>query len=89
MRIIIFSFIVLISCINNKESKNTSNKTITETPPIIAPFNDLDTLSTNDWWNRDPNPIINLNVERKDVVAFGLYTISNNTLKLTAQLFPL
>jgi len=92
MRIIIFSFIVLISCTNNKESKNINNKTlfpISETPPIIAPFKNLDTLSTNDWWNRGPNPIINLKVDRKDVVAFGIYTVSNNTLKLSAQLFPL
>jgi len=56
---------------------------------IKAPFLSLDTLSTNDWWNRGPNPIINLKVDRKDVVAFGIYTVSNNTLKLSAQLFPL
>ena len=92
MRIIIFSFILLISCTNNKESKNTNNKTllpISSTSPIIAPFKNLDTLATNDWWNKSPNPIINLKVDRKDVVAFGMYTVSNNTLKLTAQLFPL
>ncbi len=87
MRIIIFCFILLISC--TKNTSNTPLFSIESTPPIIAPFNDLDTLATNDWWNRDPNPIINLKVDRKDVVAFGLYTVSNHTLKLTAQLFPL
>ena len=58
-------------------------------PKVVAPFTDLDTLSTNDWWNRADNPIINLKVERKDVIAFGIYTVSKNTLKLTAQMYPL
>ena len=56
---------------------------------IKSPFSNLDTLSTNDWWNRDNNPIINLKVERDQVIAFGIYTVSKNVLKLTAQLFPL
>ena len=30
-----------------------------------------------------------LDVPRDQVVAFGMYTIANNTLKLSAQLFPL
>ena len=54
---------------------------------IKSPFSNLDTLSTNDWWNRDNNPIINLKVERDQVIAFGIYTVSKNVLKLTAQLF--
>ena len=58
-------------------------------PPVKAPFVDLDTLATNDWWNRAPNEIINLKVARDSVVAFGLYTVQNATLKLSAQLFPL
>ncbi|WP_297791866.1 hypothetical protein [uncultured Eudoraea sp.] len=57
--------------------------------PLTAPFKDLDTLATNDWWNRESNPIINLKVNRDSVVAFGLYTVHNNTLKLTGQLYPL
>ncbi len=56
---------------------------------IKAPFEDLDTLCTNEWWNRAENPIINLNVNRDSVIAFGMYTVSNNTLKLSAQFFPL
>ena len=56
---------------------------------VKSPFSGLDLLATNDWWNRGNNEIIDLKVERKDVIAFGIYTLSNNTLKLTAQLFPL
>ncbi len=57
--------------------------------PKTAPFSDIDTLAINDWWNRAENPIIDLKVDRDSVVAFGLYTVSNNTLKLSAQLYPL
>ncbi len=57
--------------------------------PVLAPFTDLDTICTNDWWNRAPNPIHDVKVERDQVVAFGLYTVMNNTLKLSAQLYPL
>lgn len=67
---------------------NCSNEKKT-TQPLVAPFTGLDTLATNDWWNRGPNKIINLKVAREDVIAFGIYTVHNNTLKLTAQLFPL
>lgn len=58
-------------------------------PPVLAPFSGIDTLATNDWWNRGESVIVNIKVPREDVVAFGLYTVSNNTLKLSAQLFPL
>ena len=56
---------------------------------IASPFADLDVLATNDWWNRPDNPIIDLKVDRDNVIGFGIYTLSNNILKLTAQLFPL
>ena len=56
---------------------------------IKSPFSNLDTLATNDWWNIPKNPIINLKVNRDQVIAFGIYTLSNKTLKLSAQLFPL
>jgi hypothetical protein len=58
-------------------------------PPIVSPFKNLDSLATNDWWNRKPNKILNLHVSRDSVVAFGMYTVSNKTLKLSAQLYPL
>ncbi len=58
-------------------------------PPVLSPFGELDTICTNDWWNRAPNPIIDVKVPRDQVVAFGIYTVSNKTLKLSAQLYPL
>ena len=66
-----------------------SGQDATMTPPVIAPFEDLDTIATNDWWNRGPNPIIDVDVDRDDVICFGMYTVSNGVLKMTAQLFPL
>ena len=71
-------FLATISCQSKKKSKY-----------ILAPFTELDTLSTNDWWNRKTSPIISMKVPRDQVIAFGIYTTSNNTLKLSAQLFPL
>ena len=56
---------------------------------LKAPFTKIDTLSTNDWWNRGVSKIIDMKVDRDKVIAFGIYTTSNNTLKLSAQLFPL
>lgn len=58
-------------------------------PPVLAPFSEVDSLATNDWWNRPDNAIINLKVDRDSVVAFGIYTVANGVLKMTAQLFPL
>ncbi|NND08090.1 MAG: metallophosphoesterase [Saprospiraceae bacterium] len=58
-------------------------------PPVAAPFEDLDTLAVNDWWNRALSKIVDLRVNRDSVVAFGMYTVSDHTLKLTAQLYPL
>ena len=78
---IIFLLLVLVSAC--KESKKEL------APLVVAPFEDVDTLAINDWWNREANPIINLKVARDSVVAFGIYTVSNNTLKLSAQLYPL
>jgi len=59
-------------------------------PPVKALFaKGEDSLCVNDWWNRTTNEIINLKVPRDQVVAFGLYTVANRTLKLSAQLYPL
>lgn len=73
--------LTLIGC-NEKIEKE-------KTPLVIAPFSNVDTLAINDWWNRSDNPIINLKVPRDSVIAFGIYTVSNSTLKLSAQLYPL
>jgi PhoD-like phosphatase len=58
-------------------------------PPVRAPFERLDSLCTNDWWNREPSPIVETRVPRDEVIAFGIYTTSAGSLKLSAQLFPL
>jgi hypothetical protein len=57
--------------------------------PTPAPFEGLDTIATNDWWNRGENSIIDVDVSRDSVFAFGIYTVSKNVLKMSAQLFPL
>ena len=57
--------------------------------PLPAPFEGLDTLCVNDWWEREPSPIVNLRVPRDEVIAFGIYTAHAGVLKLSAQLFPL
>ncbi|MDC0937211.1 hypothetical protein OAS39_13080, partial [Pirellulales bacterium] len=57
--------------------------------PVRAPFEKLDTFCVNDWWNRRPSPIMDLRPPREEVIAFALYTVSNNTLKLSAQFYPL
>lgn len=74
--------LITIACSGKKEQAEM-------TAPVVAPFEELDTLATNDWWNRSSNPIIDMRVERKDVIAFGIYTVSNEILKLSAQLYPL
>jgi hypothetical protein len=56
---------------------------------VRAPFSGEDSLCVNDWWNRKRSEIIELSVPRDEVVAFGIYTVSHETLKLSAQLFPL
>lgn len=71
------------------QSCQTGQSPASDIPPVAAPFSGIDTLATNDWWNRGNSDIINLKVERDEVIAFGMYTLANNTLKLTAQLFPL
>ncbi len=76
---------LLVGC-SSVSTDNTSNHLV---PPVIAPFEGLDTLAINDWWNRPESIIANMKVERDQVVAFGMYTVANNTLKLSAQLYPL
>ncbi|MDB4286666.1 hypothetical protein N9907_01390, partial [bacterium] len=61
-------------------------------------FPNLDGRATGEWWKKDtqaegkrkkPRKMIDLNVPREDVIGFAVYTVANDTLKLTAQLFPL
>lgn len=64
-------------------------------PPVKAPFKDIDSYCTNDWWNHakaikdSPTKILNVDVSRDQVVCFGIYTTQNKVMKMTAQLFPL
>ena len=81
---ILLSYLLLNSC--SQKSPQSSEQM---SPLVKAPFEKLDTIATNDWWNRKPNPIIDVNVAREDVIAFGIYTVSDRVLKLSAQLFPL
>ena len=50
----ITSVFVFYGCINQeiKEKKTSS------TPPLIAPFEGVDSIAINDWWNRKPNILI-------------------------------
>ena len=58
--------------------------------PVKAPFaKGEDALCVNDWWKRPANQIIDLKVPRDQVVCFGIYTVHNRILKLSAQLYPL
>ena len=81
-----FLFILLFFVTACTEPVSDTKKML---PLVVAPFEGLDTIATNDWWNRAANPIIDVKVPREEVIAFGIYTVSNNTLKLSAQLFPL
>ncbi len=59
-------------------------------PPVRAPFEKgEDSLCVNDWWNRKKSAIIDLKVPRDQVVGFGIYTVHDRVLKLSAQLYPL
>jgi len=57
-KIIFLFFTLLVGCVNNKKF-------------IKSPFGKLDTLSTNDWWNRSDNPIVDLKVDRDDVIGWS------------------
>jgi hypothetical protein len=84
-----FLLLVWLGIACQPSSSSSSSENPTQTPPVMAPFEELDTLATNDWWQRGGNPIFDLKVERDQVIAFGIYTVANGSLKLSAQLFPL
>ena len=73
MRVLACSWIILIivifdSC-NACKTNTKSEKSLA--PPVRAPFKGLDLIASIDWWNREPNEIINVKVNRDSVVAFG------------------
>ncbi len=84
----LFCLIAHAACTSDSAPKPPDEYTL-EDVPVRAPFESLDTLATNDWWNRGTSGIIDLKVPRNEVLAFGMYTVADNTLKMTAQLFPL
>ena len=70
--------------------------------PFGPKFPALDGAATGEWWKvgetakgknakkkGNPKQIIEMDVPRKDVVAFALYTHDHGTLKMSAQLYPL
>ncbi|MDX1285010.1 MAG: hypothetical protein R3182_08365, partial [Draconibacterium sp.] len=64
-------------------------------PPVKAPFEKLDLYCVNDWWihaekmKDNPKRIVDVDVPRDEVICFGMYTVQNGVMKMTAQLFPL
>ncbi len=64
-------------------------------PPVTAPFQKLDLYAVNEWWTyaekmkNDPGRIVDVQVPRDQVICFGIYTVQDGVLKLSAQLFPL
>ncbi len=64
-------------------------------PPVKAPFEKLDVYCVNDWWvnaakmKDNPKRIIDVDVPRDEVICFGMYTVQDGVMKMTAQLFPL
>lgn len=85
MRILyLLGMVAAICCFACQETE----KSVVHTP-VEVPFSGLDSLATGEWWTKDASKIINLDVERDAVIAFGAYTVANQTLKLSAQLFPL
>jgi hypothetical protein len=67
-----------------------------QTPSPPTPFGQdyaqLDAQTTGEWWTKTASnepQIVPLNVPRKEVVVFALYTHHTGVLKVTAQLYPL
>lgn len=83
---LLFVFLTVFAC---QPSDKTTQEFNLKDVLQKAPFEDLDSLATNDWWNRSATDIIDMKVNRDSVIAFGIYTVSGNTLKLSAQLYPL
>lgn len=58
--------------------------------PFGSDFPNLDSDATGQWWTRSKgNKGPRLQVPREDVLAFAVYAHDRDTLKLTAQLYPL
>jgi len=82
-------FILLLAIIACQPTSQNLKDFTLEDVPNKAPFDNLDSLATNDWWSRGSSDIIDLKAHRDSVIAFGIYTVAEGVLKLTAQLYPL
>lgn len=56
--------------------------------PAAEP-DDPDSAARGEWWKTERKGYLDLNVPRDQVICFALYTVSDGTLKMTAQLYPL
>lgn len=83
------SFVAFVSFVVSPAAGGEAGGVPRGEPPVRAPFEALDTLCVNDWWNRDPSPLMDLRVPRDEVIAFALYTVQDQVLKLSAQWYPL
>jgi len=89
MSLLRFSFLItgLLFVLNGSAQKGE--------PPVKAPFEKLDLYCVNDWWvhaekmKNNPKRIIDVDVPRDEVICFGMYTVQDGVMKMTAQLFPL
>ncbi|MBU6387120.1 MAG: BlaI/MecI/CopY family transcriptional regulator [Planctomycetes bacterium] len=60
--------------------------------PFGTEYPNLDSLATGKWWtkrSKGQNPPPSLDVPRDQTIAFALYTIDQDILSVSAQLFPL
>lgn|GEM_PF-2379315 len=60
--------------------------------PFGPEYPNLDSLATGKWWtkkSKGQNPPPSLDVPRDQTIAFALYTIDQDILSVSAQLFPL
>lgn len=80
---------VVLHLLLAQEPSGSADQELFGDPPVPAPFEKLDTLCVDDWWNRPPSAIVETRVPRDEVIAFGIYTLAGTSLGLTAQLFPL
>ncbi len=97
MKSVVFSiyavFLSILLSVSNSFAQTAHGE-----PPVKSPFPDkLDSFCANKWWevkyfvNKKgrSNKIVDLNVPRDQVICFGMYTVHNGVMKMTAQLFPL
>ncbi len=78
--------ISLVTCVATAQTQPATSAEI-----YGQKYKQLETLTTGEWWKQKPSKKYRLpmNVERDKVVAFAVYAHDHDTLKMTAQLYPL